>query len=51
MFLGEIPLFTGISSPYEIPTHPDLIIKGSHSLEEGIQTIVQYLQTLNLVPK
>lgn len=39
---GEIPNFTGVSSPYETPTHPDLILD-THliPLEEAIDRILR----------
>jgi adenylylsulfate kinase len=40
---GEIPHFTGISDPYETPTHPDLAIKTD---EESIDTSVGRILTL-----
>lgn len=41
---GEIPNFTGISSPYEAPENPELSIDtGSHSLEECVDMILALL--------
>lgn len=41
---GEIPNFTGISSPYEIPEHPELTIDTSQStVEEAVEQIQQAL--------
>ena len=41
---GEIKAFTGISSPYEIPESPELVINtGSQALEECVETVIQYL--------
>ena len=38
---GEVPEFTGISSPYEPPAHPDLIVKTSEiSLEEAAARVL-----------
>ena len=38
---GEIPEFTGISSPYEMPEHPELKINtGETSLEVCVQQVV-----------
>lgn len=43
---GEIPHFTGISSPYEIPDNPELHIHtDTMSIEESIETIMHYLKT------
>ncbi|MFA9455740.1 adenylyl-sulfate kinase [Halalkalibacter sp. APA_J-10(15)] len=42
---GEIPSFTGISSPYEEPESPELIIDSDQlSVEESIETIITYLK-------
>jgi bifunctional enzyme CysN/CysC len=32
----EIPNFTGISSPYEIPKHPDLTLKSASTINENV---------------
>jgi len=41
---GIISDFTGISSPYEIPTNPELTVKtGENSLEESVQKVIQLL--------
>jgi adenylylsulfate kinase len=41
---GEIKDFTGIDSPYEAPTQPDLVIKtGETSLESSTAQIMDYL--------
>lgn len=42
---GEIPDFTGISSPYEIPDHPEIIIETDQTtIEKSIQQILAYLK-------
>jgi adenylylsulfate kinase len=42
---GEIPDFTGITSPYEIPVHPEIIIETNQtSIEQSIQQILSYLK-------
>ncbi|WP_434637281.1 adenylyl-sulfate kinase [Sulfurimonas sp. NW7] len=42
---GEIPNFTGISSPYEIPNKAEIHIKTDKmTIEEASQIIIQYLQ-------
>ena len=42
--LGEIKEFTGISSPYEIPENPEIIIDtGIISLTDSVQKIITYL--------
>jgi len=41
---GEISHFTGISSPYEEPEHPELIVDtGSKSLDECVDQVLAYL--------
>lgn len=41
---GEIKDFTGISSPYEAPEHPDLLLEsGTQSLQECVDRVVALL--------
>jgi adenylylsulfate kinase len=41
---GEIPHFTGVSSPYEEPKNPEIYIKTDRfSIEQSVDTIIQYL--------
>ncbi|WP_042356129.1 adenylyl-sulfate kinase [Bacillus rubiinfantis] len=41
---GEIPEFTGISSPYEQPENPEITIETNKStIEESVETILSYL--------
>lgn len=41
---GEIPCFTGISSPYEVPLHPALVLDtGVMALEEAGRALYQHL--------
>lgn len=45
---GELQNFTGISDPYEIPEHPDLVIDTeSITAEEAAENIYQLLQQRN----
>lgn len=47
---GEIANFTGISSPYEPPQNPEIIVNtGSDSLEESVKTIIRYLADRNYI--
>ena len=39
--LGEIPDFTGVSAPYEVPENPELII------DTGVLTVADSLDLLN----
>jgi adenylylsulfate kinase len=42
---GEIPNFTGISSPYEVPTAPDLVLDTQHlSIEACTTTLMHALE-------
>lgn len=41
---GEIPEFTGISSPYDIPLDPDLVLKTDRmSVEESVQCALNFI--------
>ncbi len=40
---GEIPHFTGISSPYEAPDHPELITDTNADLDASIDQVFQYI--------
>lgn len=47
---GEIPEFTGISSPYEEPLTPELTIEtDQQSIEESAEAVVQYLKQKQLI--
>jgi len=41
---GEIPFFTGIDSPYEIPENPELITKTDANLDDSIEQVYQYIK-------
>lgn len=42
---GEIPNFTGITSPYEVPENPDIIIDTSQiSIEDAVAAIIEKLE-------
>ena len=42
---GEIPNFTGISSPYEAPVSPEIhIVNNDKSVEEAAEEVVNYLK-------
>ena len=41
---GEISDFTGISSPYEVPQHPELSIDTSSDLKGDVDAIIDYLE-------
>jgi adenylylsulfate kinase len=41
---GEIPEFTGISSPFDVPQNPDLILKTDQlSVEESVHCALEFL--------
>ncbi|WP_050182053.1 adenylyl-sulfate kinase [Domibacillus robiginosus] len=45
---GEIPEFTGISSPYEAPEKPELVLNtDQYSVEECVDQLVAYLKKNN----
>jgi len=47
---GEIKEFTGVSSPYEVPEHPELVVDtGTQSVEESVAQIIDYLKNCNLI--
>lgn len=47
---GKIPEFTGISSPYEAPENPELIINsGQNSIESCVDVILCYLKEKGIV--
>lgn len=43
---GEIPDFTGISSPYEVPEHAEIVVDTSkQSIEESVELVSHYLRS------
>ena len=47
---GEIPEFTGISSPYEIPEKPELIVApGDATVEECVDEIINFLKEKEII--
>jgi adenylylsulfate kinase len=40
---GEIPFFTGIDSPYEVPENPELITKTDSGLDDSIEQVFNYI--------
>jgi len=47
---GEIPEFTGISSPYEIPEQPELIVESGSSTVEGcVDEIINFLKGKEII--
>lgn len=49
---GEIKHFTGIDSPYELPSHPELRLDTSTmSVEACVDTLIAYLLERNLITR
>jgi adenylylsulfate kinase len=47
---GDLPNFTGISSPYEAPENPELIIEtGSQSLQDSITQVIDLLRKRSII--
>ncbi|MDX8365815.1 adenylyl-sulfate kinase [Cytobacillus sp. IB215665] len=47
---GEIPEFTGISSPYEPPEQPELIIESNKmTIEQSVEQVINYLKEKSIV--
>lgn len=48
---GQIPDFTGISSPYEAPENPEISVNtGTDSLDHCAATVIQYLRDQGKLP-
>lgn len=49
---GEIKEFTGISSPYEEPETPELVLDtDKHTLDECVDQLVEYLRKTRVLPE
>ncbi len=47
---GEIKNYTGISSPYEEPAHPDLVLdSGSRPLGECVEAVIRLLRERKII--
>jgi len=47
---GEIKEFTGISSPYEKPTKPDItVLTGKDSIDDCVEQIIKFLKSRNIL--
>lgn len=47
---GEIPDFTGISSPYEPPLHPEIMLHtGAETVEDSTRSVLNYLLSAGIV--
>ena len=50
--LGEIKEFTGISSPYEAPLNPEIVVDtGTLNLNDSVEEVVNYLREQNLIER
>lgn len=48
---GEIPFFTGISSPYEEPLNPEIVVDtGAQSLGASVDQVITALRARNIIP-
>ncbi|TFH03893.1 MAG: adenylyl-sulfate kinase, partial [Spirochaetales bacterium] len=48
---GEIPEFTGISSPYEEPEQAELLVEtGTRSVDECVDQVIAYLRDQGVLP-
>lgn len=48
---GEIKEFTGISSPYEEPEQPELVVDtGSQSVADNVEAVVELLKSHYIIP-
>ncbi len=49
---GEIKDFTGISSPYEVPVKPELVVDTDNlSLEQCVAKVIECLEARNIIPR
>lgn len=47
---GEIPHFTGLTSPYEPPLNPELVVAtGNSSLDESVEAVIALLRNRGLL--
>ena len=48
---GEIPSFTGISAPYEIPDQPEIHLRtNQQTIDESLQIIIEKLKHSRIIP-
>ncbi len=47
---GQIPEFTGISSPYEEPKNPELVLEtGNRPIEDCVEQLMAFLKARNII--
>ena len=50
--MGEIKEFTGISSPYEPPHNPEIVVDtGSLDLNDSVEKVIKYLKKEKFLKK
>ena len=50
--MGEIKEFTGISSPYEVPVNPEIVVDtGTLNLNDSVKEVINYLREQNLIER
>lgn len=48
---GEVKNFTGVSDPYEPPTHPDIVVNSEkETVEQSLAKIIGFLESKNYLP-
>ena len=48
--VGEIKEFTGISSPYDVPSYPEITLNTNHeSINQSVEKIIEYLSYSKLI--
>ena len=48
---GEIPSFTGVSAPYEVPENPEIHLHtNQQSIDDSLNVIIQKLQNSRIIP-
>jgi adenylyl-sulfate kinase len=49
---GELANFTGVSDPYEPPTHPEITVDSERqTVEQSVQAILDYLERHQWIPR
>lgn len=51
-FAGQIPLFTGVSDPYEAPENPEIVVHtDQETVQESVAKILDYLEWRAFIPR
>ena len=49
---GEIKDFTGISSPYEVPVDPELVVDtGASTLDASVTKVIEFLRERGVIAR